>query len=312
MAIRVIFMSTPEFGIPSLEFLVNDPRFDVLAVVTQPDKPAGRGLKASAPPIKPAAQSMGITVLQPTSLRTRRAVAELEALKPDVIAVAAYGLWIPVEVFDLPPKRTLNLHPSALPLYRGAAPVMGAIWAGDPQVGLSVLFVEEEMDVGDLIAQTIVPLADDDTTGRVMARLAEIAAPFFADALVGWVSGEITPMPQDHSRASWIGRQEKALGCIDWSLSAQELERRCRAFTPWPTTYTFLAGRRLIVRRARAIMDLDTGAEPGTILRYNRDFVVATGSGSLRLEVVQLAGRRQLDIEAFARGQRHFVGARLG
>ena len=178
-------------------------------------------------------------------------LAAIKALRPDLIAVAAYGQWIPESVFNLPPKRSLNLHPSLLPLHRGAAPVVSAILAGDNQVGLSVLFVEDEMDVGDLLAQMSVPIEEDDTTGVVMAKLAKIGAPFFIDTLADWVAGKITPKPQDHALATWIDRLKKEEGLIDWTWSAAKIARRCRALSPWPGTCTFFEGRRLLIPARR-------------------------------------------------------------
>lgn len=318
MPIRVVYMSTPAFGVPALTLLAHDPRFEVAAVVTQPDKPAGRGLKRTPPPVKRAAERLGIPVLQPASLRTPEAVREIARLQPDVIAVAAYGLWIPGEIFNLPPKRSLNLHPSLLPRYRGAAPVVGALLAGETEVGLSVLFVEDEMDAGDILAQMRVPVMPGDTTATLMDRLAHVGAPFFVETLAGWVNGTIVPYAQDHSQASWIDRLRKTDGLLDWSLPAEELARRCRALSPWPGTYTFYRGQRLLIHTAWPLNEdvhthVDTRhSEPGTVLALPQGIGVVTGSGMLMLERVQLAGRRTLDIRRFVCGQPGFIGSRLG
>jgi len=315
MTTRVLYMSTPEFGIPTLRLLVEDDRFDLVGVVTQPDKPAGRGLKLTPPPIKVAALKLGRPVLQPASLRTPEALAAIKALRPDLIAVAAYGQWIPESVFNLPPKRSLNLHPSLLPLHRGAAPVVSAILAGDSQLGLSVLFVEDEMDVGDLLAQMRTPIGNDDTTGTVMTELAQVGAPFFVDTIADWVAGKITPQPQDHALATWIDRLKKEQGLIDWTWSAAKIARRCRAFNPWPGIYTFFEGRRLLIHRAAPVpLSAASGsvAEQGSVLRLDSEVAVVTGDGALRLDVVQLAGQRSLAIDDFVRGQRTFIGTKLG
>ena len=316
--IRVVYMSTPAFGVPALTLLANDPRFEVAAVVTQPDKPAGRGLKRTPPPVKRAAERLGLPVLQPASLRTPEALREIACRRPDVIAVAAYGLWIPGEIFNLPPKRSLNLHPSLLPRYRGAAPVVGALLAGETEVGLSVLFVEDEMDAGDILAQMRVPVMPGDTTATLMDRLAYIGAPFFVETLAGWVDGTIVPVPQDHSQASWIDRLRKADGLLDWTLPAEELARRCRAFSPWPGTFTFYRGQRLLIHSAWPlnanvpIPGIKGPPEPGTVLALPQGIGVVTGNGMLMLERVQLAGRRPLDVRRFICGQPSFVGSRLG
>ena len=315
MPIRLLYISTPQFGVPSLQFLARDDRFEVVGVVTRPDMPAGRGLRVAPPPVKQAARALGIGVLQPPNLRTPGAQAAIRALEPDVIAVAAYGQWIPSEVFDLPPKRSLNLHPSLLPRHRGAAPIPSTILAGDPEVGLSVLFVEEEMDAGDLLGQLRMPIGDHETAGSLMATLADAAAPFFADTLAAWVAGKIVPQAQDHNQATWIDRMEKVAGHMDWSLPAGQLARCCRAFSPWPGTYTFFEGKRLLVHRANALPSCHAGisaAEPGTVVQQASEIAVTTGDGLLRLDRVQLEGRRSLDIHGFVRGQRAFIGARLG
>jgi methionyl-tRNA formyltransferase len=315
MVARLLYMSTPEFGIPTLRLLAADKRFELVGVVTQPDKAAGRGLKLTPPPIKVTALELGLKVFQPPNLRTPEVQAAIRELAPDVGAVAAYGQWIPSELFNLPPKRSLNLHPSLLPRHRGAAPVPGTILAGDKEIGLSVHFVEDEMDSGDLLAQMALPMGEDETTGSIMARLAQVGAPFFTDTLAAWVAGEITPQPQDHSQATWINRLEKKAGLIDWTLPAREIARRCRAFSPWPGLFTFFEGQRLLVHHTEAIPLPDAalaGVRPGTVVRLGSVVAVVTGDGLLRLKVVQLEGRSRLEISNFVRGRQKFINARLG
>jgi methionyl-tRNA formyltransferase len=182
-------------------------------------------------------------------------------------------------------------------------------------VGLSVHFVEDEMDAGDVLAQLTMPVAEGDTAGSLMARLSEAAAPFFVEALAGWVAGEITPQPQDHSQATWIDRLSKSAGCLDWTLPAEHLARCCRAFSPWPGTYTHFEGKRLLVHRVVAIPVAAGGppaGPPGTVVLTGSGVAVVSGDGLLRLDQVQLEGRLPLDIQAFVRGQRRFVGSTLG
>jgi methionyl-tRNA formyltransferase len=312
MVAQILYISTPEFGIPSLQLLARDPRFRVVGVVTQPDKPAGRGLRLTPPPVKTAALELGLPLFQPSSLCDPDVQAAISALAPDVAAVAAYGQWIPAEIFDLPPKRSLNLHPSLLPRHRGAAPVPGALLAGDDQVGLSVLFVEEEMDAGDLLGQVAVPVGKEDTAGSLMARLAHLGAPFFVETLAAWVAGEIEPQPQDHSQATWIGRMPKGAGLVDWTRPAFEIARACRAFAPWPGTFTFFEGKRLLIHRATPLdASGPPGTAPGAVLRHGAGLAVVTGDGLLQLDRIQLEGRRILDAMELARGQRQLVGAVL-
>ena len=312
---RLLYISTPQFGVPSLRLLAQDSRFELAGVLTQPDKPAGRGLKLTPPPIKVAALELGLKVLQPHNLRTTETQAAIQKLDPDLIAVAAYGLWIPDQVFDLPPKRSLNLHPSLLPRHRGAAPVLSTILAGETKAGLSVLFVEDEMDEGDLLAQMTVPIGPQETTASIMSRLAEVGAPFFADTLAGWAAGEITPQVQDHSQATWVDRLEKKDGLIDWKEPAAKLALRCRAFSPWPGIFTFFDNRRLLIHQVTAITSPDklpSDAEPGTVLKLDSRIAVICGQGALLLDKVQLESKRCLAIDDFVRGQRNFIGTKLG
>lgn len=323
MAIRIVYLSTPDFGIPTLRLLAEDRRFDLVGVITQPDKPAGRGLRPTPPPVRIAADELGLHVLQPASLRVPDVVSAVENWRPDLIAVAAYGLWIPETIYDLPPKRSLNLHPSLLPRHRGAAPVMSAIIAGDDDVGLSVLFVEDEMDAGDVFGQLRVPLGPDDTTASVMANLAKLGAPFFLDILSDWAEGKIVPTPQDHTQSTWFDRITKDAGIIDWNMSAVDIDRRWRGLTPWPGAYTFFDGRRLLIRQAKPLvltedaLPLDdmlalSAADPGVVVAIDQGVAVPTGDGALRLDVLQLEGRQALSVNDFVRGQRTFVGSKLG
>lgn len=323
MAIRIVYLSTPDFGIPTLRLLAEDRRFDLVGVITQPDKPAGRGLRPTPPPVRIAADELGLHVLQPASLRVPDVVSAVENWRPDLIAVAAYGLWIPETIYDLPPKRSLNLHPSLLPRHRGAAPVMSAIIAGDDDVGLSVLFVEDEMDAGDVFGQLRVPLGPDDTTASVMANLAKLGAPFFLDILSDWAEGKIVPTPQDHTQSTWFDRITKDAGIIDWNMPAVDIDRRWRGLTPWPGAYTFFDGRRLLIRQAKPLvltedaLPLDdmlalSAADPGVVVAIDQGVAVPTGDGALRLDVLQLEGRQALSVNDFVRGQRTFVGSKLG
>ncbi|MBA7550407.1 Methionyl-tRNA formyltransferase [subsurface metagenome] len=229
--------------------------------------------------------------------------------------MAAYGHWIPSEIFDHPPKRSLNLHPSLLPRHRGAAPVVSTILSGEKEVGISVLFVEDEMDTGDLLAQIKLPIQENDTTGSVMSKCAEAGGRFFVDTIAGWVDGKIVPKPQDHSLATWFGRMKKEEGLINWTLPAEEIVRRCHALSPWPGAYTFFEGRRLIIRQA-SVLNNPSGytvdSEPGRIVCIDSEVGVITGDGLLRIDILQLSCRKPLILDEFLRGQRHFIGTRLG
>ncbi len=309
---RVVFMSASDFGIPAFKALLAHPQYEVAGLVTQPDRPAGRGRKMSAPPIKRVALSADVPVLQPQRLRDPEAIERVKELKADVIVVAAYGQWIPPEVYDAPPYRTLNIHPSLLPRHRGAAPAMSAILAGDQETGVTIILVGEEMDAGDILEQVRLPIAPEDTTGTLMDKLAELGAQTIVDVLPRWLNGEIQPTPQDHTQATWFRRVRKSQGLIDWTKPAEQIWREVRAYNPWPSAYTFYRGRRLVIHQAWPLTKWDGDAEPGEIQRLGNRIAVATGEGALLLDVVQLAGKRPVTAEDFARGQRALEGTKLG
>ena len=305
-------MGASDFGIPAFEALVAHPEYDVVGLVTQPDRPAGRGRKVSASPIKEMAVSSGVPVLQPRRLRDPEAIAEVTALDADVLAVAAYGQWIPPQVFDAPPHKTLNIHPSLLPRHRGAAPAMSAILSGDEESGITVIQVTEAMDAGDILAQVRLAITPEDTTGTLMAKLARLGAQTLVSTLPRWLNGEIQPMPQDHSQATWFPRVQKAQGQINWAKPAEQIWREVRAYNPWPSAYTFHQGQRLVIHQARPLIAWAGSAEPGQVMLLGRHLAVATGNGALLPQVVQSAGKRAMTAEEFVRGQRNIAGEMLG
>lgn len=310
---RIVFMGSGEFGIPSLQALRQQPWCEIAALVTQPDRPAGRGMKLKPAPIKETALALGIPVLQPARLRAAQSIEAIHALAPDVIVVAAYGQWIPPEVFAFPPFQSLNIHPSLLPRHRGAAPAMSAILAGDTETGVTIILVAEEMDAGDILRQATLPILPDDTTGSLMQKLADLGAALIVETLPKWLAGEIRPVPQDHSKATWFRQVGKEAGLIDWTEPAQLIWRKIRAFNPWPSAYTFLNGRRLIVHRAVPL----SGARPqhpapGEVAIYPEGPAVGTGTVPLLLLEVQLEGKKRITGKEFLAGQRALAGARLG
>ena len=304
-------MATPEFGVPTLRALVGE-GYDVVGVVCQPDKPVGRGLQVSAPPVKRAALAMGLPVYQWPSLRQAEALETLAGLRADLILVAAYGQYIPDEVVALPPRGCLNLHPSLLPRHRGASPVTAAILAGDAETGVTVLFVTAEMDAGDVLAQERTPIGPEETTATLTARLAEWGAGVYMRTVERWLRGEIVPWQQDAGQSTWCDRLTKEQGRLDWHRSAEELARQVRAFDPWPGTFTEWQGAALNVLKAGAMPDWRGDVPAGTVVKDSGMLLVATGLGALRLDIVQLANRRALDAVTFANGARGFVGSLLG
>jgi len=307
---KLIFMGTPDFAVPTLKALIG--RYEIVGVVTQPDRQVGRGRKVEAPPVKVLALAHDLPVLQPPSLRRPDAVAELRALLPEVIVVAAFGQILRAEVLDIPPKGCLNVHASLLPRFRGATPIAAAILAGEEKTGVTIMLMDEGMDTGPILSQATCPISPQDTGESLSARLARLGADLLIDTLPRWLAGEIEPRPQDHSQATYSRIIAKEDGLIDWSQSAVEIWRRSRAYHPWPGTYTYWRGNLLKVIRVEALPHWSGEGEPGQVMALNEGLAVATGEGALLLSEVQLAGKKALNIEDFARGHRDFVGSVLG
>ncbi len=304
---RLVFMGTPEFAVPLLDALTRT-EHHIVGVYTRPDQPAGRGKQLQSSPIKQLALARGLPIFQPHTLRAPDTVAPLRALAPDLIIVAAYGLILPREVLAIPPRGCVNAHASLLPRHRGAAPIAAAILAGDAQTGVTLMQIDEGLDTGPILMQRAIPIADDDTTGTLTAKLAHLAAEVMLEALPRLLAGEIVPQAQDHARATMCKPIKKEEGLIDWTRPASEIARRVRAFNPWPSAFTFWNGTMLKILRAYASLQ-PMNAEAGRVLQLGKEIAVACGDGALILREVQLAGKRAMTIEEFARGQREFVGS---
>ena len=309
---RLVFLGTPEFALPSLERLLAGPD-DVVGVYTQPDRPAGRGRAPSASPVKRFALAYGLPVYQPERLRRPEAIEQLRALLPDCLIVAAYGQILPQAVLDLPKHGALNLHPSLLPRHRGAAPVAGAILAGDEITGVTLMLVDAGLDTGPIIAQATLPVAPDDTTAVLTAKLALLAADLLIMSLPHWFAERLTPRPQDDAQATLTRQLTIEDRTLDWRQPASVLERRVRALQPWPEAATTWQGRLLKVLQA-SVLPPQAG-EPGLVVALppgeSAPVGVVTGEGVLGLLRVQMEGRRAMAAEEFLRGARGFVGARL-
>jgi len=307
---KLIFMGTPDFAVPVLKALIG--QYEIVAVVTQPDRRAKRGRRLEASPVKAVALAHDLLVLQPLSLRHPDAVAELRTLVPDVIVVAAYGHILRAEVLAIPPMGCLNVHASLLPRCRGAAPVSAAILAGDEETGITIMLMDEGMDTGPILSQAICPISPQDTRETLRARLAQLGADLMMDTLPRWLAGEIEPQPQDHDQATYCYLIAKEDGLIDWSQPAIEIYRTCQAYCSWPGIYTYWRGKLLKVLSAEALPQWSGEEELGRVMALDEGLAVATGEGALLLGEVQLAGKKALSAEAFARGQRDFVGSLLG
>ncbi len=314
---RLVFMGTPDYVIPVLSALTAAPGVEVVGVYTPPDRPRGRGQAMEPTPVKTAALEMGLPVFQPPSLRSAGARQELAALRPDVIVVAAYGKLLPPEVLALPPYGCLNLHPSLLPRYRGPAPVVTAILEGAATTGVTLMQLDEGMDTGPILARQERPLSGDETAATLTADLFSMGAQLLLDNLEGWIAGRLPAQPQDEAQATITRKLERSDGRADWSLSAVELERRRRAFTPWPGLTTHWRGKSLrlldVAALEGAAWDLPAAA-PGQVVALptgDAPVAIGTAQGILALKRVQLEGRRPTTAAEFLRGYPDFMGSWL-
>lgn len=320
---RIVFFGSPEYAVPSLRACLALPDAEVVAVVTQPDRPRGRSGAALPTPVKALAVEAGVpTIFQPPRIRRDTAEA-IAALEPDIGVVAASGHILPSYLLALFPHRVLNVHASLLPRHRGASAVASAILAGDTETGATIMEVVREVDAGPIVAQARLPIGPLDTTGVLTSRIAKAGAALLRDTLPRWVAGTLTSAPQDSSMATSAPKLSKEDGRIDWSRSATEIDRSIRAFQSWPTVFTTYRGETLTVRAAWPLtppLDVPPGTvvagdgQPLTPLLPDRSAraVVACGTGALALLDVQRTGKRATPIEAYLNGDRAFIGSRLG
>lgn len=321
--IRIVFMGTPQFAVPSLNALVNAGA-RLVSVVTQPPRPAGRGGRLSPSAVALRAEELHLPICTPTSLRTERDRVFLTELRPDLFVVVAYGLILPKELVQ--PRRlagqasevgpmygAVNIHASLLPRYRGAAPIPAAILAGDTETGVTMIKLDEGVDTGPILTQEAEFILSTDTSETLGERLATRGARLLVPTVERYVSGTLRPVLQDESRATRAPKLTKESGRIDWTRPAVEIDRVVRAYRPWPLAYTFWEDSQLTVLAARGSdEDFRPNVPPGTVLVSGPDVGVMTGDGVLWLSALQRAGGRPLPVQEFARGARGFVGSRLG
>ena len=295
--LRIVFAGTPDFSVPPLKALLDSPH-EVVAVYTQPDRPAGRGRKLTPSPVKVVAQEHDIPVRQPKTLRDPEAIAELRALQPDLMVVVAYGLLLPPEVLEIPRLGCINIHASILPRWRGAAPIQRAIQAGDRESGVSIMRMEEGLDTGPVYRVKRTPIGDEDTGGTLHDRLSRLGAEALMEALPGIADGTAQPVAQNDEEATYAAKLDKKEAAIDWRQPAWKIERQVRAFNPWPVAHTRYENANLRIWDAHAIDGL--AAEPGTVMSATREGVdVATGEGLLRITRLQMPGKRAMEAADF-------------
>lgn len=308
---RVIFMGTPDFSVGALKALAEN-GYEIAGVVTQPDKPRGRGKASAMTPVKEAALELGLTVYQPSRVREQSFMDTVRALNPDVIVVSAFGQIIPKALLELPRYGCVNIHASLLPKYRGAAPIQWAVMDGEPVSGVTIMQMDEGLDTGDMLAKTEVPLDPDETGGSLFDKLSRAGAELLIRTLPALERGTLTPEKQPlESPTAYARMIRKEDGRIDWNLEAEAIERRIRGLNPWPSAYTELTGKILKIWRAE-VLPKESGQTPGTVTEAGKGgFCVQTGKGVLRLLEVQLEGKKRMDAQAFLRGFHAAPGMKL-
>lgn len=309
----IVFFGTPEFAVPSLEALIRSGH-RVAAVVSQPDRPKGRGQQLQPTPTKRVAQTAGIPVIQPTRIKDEAFLSQIRALQPDLGVVVAFGRILPDALLAIPRLGMINVHASVLPRYRGAAPIQRAVLAGDPETGVTIMRVETELDAGPTFAVATVPIPPDATSGDVERTLAHLGAELLLPVVDDLAAGRAVETPQDHARATLAPKVTKEEGVIDWTLPAAAVHNRVRGLQPWPLASTRLAGERLVLRRTAPEQVRNADLTPGTVLRAHGDeLIVACGEGTaLRILELQPEGRRTMTAREFLAGRGVTGGARLG
>jgi methionyl-tRNA formyltransferase len=316
---RVVFMGTPEFSVPTLQNLVNS-ECSVVGVVCQPDRPSGRGKKIQFGPVKTFALAQNLPIVQPEKIKAPEFLKTLRSWNPDVIVVAAFGRILPQVILDLPPKGCLNVHGSLLPKYRGAAPIQWAVINGESETGVTIMVMDAGLDTGAILEQAVMPIFDGDTAGDVAVRMAELGGGLLVSTLKKWMAGTIEPQVQDESQATLAPILKKENGLLDWSQSATALANRIRGLSPWPGAYTFVAGERwgiwkVQVEESEGKPDgssEQTDAVPGTIIGAMKEGIqVQTGEGVLRLLDIQPANKKRMAVSDYLAGHRIQIGACL-
>jgi len=295
---RIVFIGTGEVGVPTLQGLLKS-EHDVVGVVTQPDKPVGRSQQIEPPPIKRIPITTNIAILQPPRIKDPHAIEEIRAITPDVIVVMAYGQILPRAVLEIPKIACLNLHASLLPRWRGAAPIQAAIAAGDQETGITVMYMDEGLDTGDILLERKLDILPTDTGASMHERLAQVAPEALFESLRLLTAKSAPRIPQDNAQATYAPKLKRDDGRIDWSEPAEVIERKIRAFNPWPGAFIKLGDRNLKVFSASLV---NRSGKPGEILRSEKELVIGAGNDALALGEVQLEGKKRISAAEFLRG----------
>jgi methionyl-tRNA formyltransferase len=307
--VRAVFLGTPEFAVPTLAAML-EAGVEVAGVVTQPDRPSGRGQAPAAPPVKRLALGRGLAVFQPLKIKAPEAVAWVQERQPEAIVVVGYGQIIPAAIFDFPRLGTVNVHASLLPKYRGAAPIQWAIANGETRTGVTTMRIEEGLDTGDILLQRETPIGSDETAPELSRRLAEAGAELLVETLRGLEAGTITPRKQNQAEATLAPLLKKEDGRINWARSAAAIRNQVRGFDPWPGAYTAFRGEFLHLRRVRVAGG--PAGDPGRLEVDGRTLRVACGEGWLELLELQPEGKKRMTAQEFLNGRRPASGEKLG
>ena len=305
---RVVFMGTPDFAVPSLPILL-DHGYEVCAVYTQPDKPKGRGHKLQPPPVKELALQHQIPVFQPATLRKEEVQAEIRSWNPDVIVVVAYGKLLPKAVLDAPKLGCVNVHGSLLPQYRGAAPIQWTVLNGDKVAGVTTMFMAEGMDTGDMLLKAETPVGEEETSGQLFDRLKDLGADLLLETLQGLEVGTLTPVPQDEAQATRAPMLSKELSQVDWTKSAQQVHELIRGLNPWPSAVSYLDGRKLKLHASRV---REGSGEPGKPFAQDGALWVYCGQGALELTEIQTENGKRMDGKSYLLGHPLQEGSHFG
>ncbi|MBO0694514.1 MAG: methionyl-tRNA formyltransferase [Verrucomicrobia bacterium] len=311
---RIVFIGTGEIGVPTLQGLLKS-EHEVVGVVTQPDKPVGRAQLVEPPPIKKAfvgrARPPGAPILQPARIKDQQAIDAIRALQPDAIVVMAYGQILPRELLEIPKIACVNLHASLLPRWRGAAPVQAAIASGDRKTGITVMYMDEGLDTGDILLERTIDIQPSDTGGSLHDRLAKIAPDALLESLRLLEQGSAPRIPQDNALATYAPKLKREDGKIDWSEPADALERKIRAFNPWPGAFMTVLTNGPHKLKIFSATVVDLRGKPGEVLKSEDELIVAAGEGALSLREVQLEGKRRMSVAEFLRGHAALVSGVL-
>jgi methionyl-tRNA formyltransferase len=304
---NVVFMASPEFALPSLRALSEE--HNIVGIFTQPDRPAGRGRKLRASPVKRRSDELGLKIYQPPSLQSPDIISTLRNLNPDLIVVTAYGKILPPNVLGLPEFGAINVHASLLPRWRGAAPIQASIHAGDSETGVTIMKMDPGLDTGPILSQRRIPIHSSDTGGDLSERLAGLGAELLLETIPKYISGELHPSEQDEEKATYAPLLKKSDGRLDFMRSAIELERQIRAYEPWPTSYFNWGNRRICVHKAAVIADVTL--PPGIVGKFDNHPAIGANPGTLLLKIVQPAGKTEMLGEDFLRGAEGILNTTL-